>query len=261
MIRENTILKKLNNNELVIGTFVKYNDASAIEILGLCGFDFFVIDAEHVLYDPNSITGLLQASDISGIVPIVRVRENRAVEILQALDAGALGTLVPQVNTVESAKSAADSSKYPPTGKRGYAPTHRAAGYGLMNVDEYVQKANRNILLGCYCETLECVNVLDEILEVEGIDLMFIGPNDLAASMGFIGQPNHPEVLLIIDEVISKVVKSGKTAGTIASNVEEAMEWISKGCRFITISSDQGMMSKMAKDIVNDFKTAISSGR
>lgn len=260
MIRLNSIKQKLKQGKPVIGTFVKLSDPSAIEIIGLSGFDFFVVDCEHVGYNPESIVNLLRAADISGIVPLIRVRENRPVEILQALDAGALGVLVPQVNSRIQAQAAADAAHYPPAGTRGYAPTHRAAGYGLMPARSYVEAAEQAVFLGCYCETMACIHELSDILTLPGIDLIFIGPNDLAASMGYLAQPDHPDVVQVIRKAVGQIAASDKAAGIIASNPEDALQWIERGCSFVTISSDQGLMAKAAREMIEPLKAYLKRG-
>lgn len=151
MVRENKVKQKLKNGEAVIGTFVKTVDPSVIEILGCSGMEFFVIDSEHVSYNPETITDLVRASDLTGIVPIVRVREATAVNIMQALDTGALGYHAPNVDTPEQARIAVDAGRYTPLGNRGFAPTHRAANYGMMDKQEYIDKANKEILTIIHC--------------------------------------------------------------------------------------------------------------
>jgi len=252
MIKKNNIKQKIKNGENVIGTFVKFTDASTIEIIGLLGFEFFVLDNEHVSMNRESMVNIIRAADATGIVPLVRVRENRPVEILQALDSGALGVQIPQVNTLEEAKSVVRSVKYAPMGDRGFAPTHRAARYGIMDPVAYVEQSNEETLVVCYCETGTAVDNLDEILTVEGIDVIFVGPFDLSQSLGLTGQPKHPKVMEAIDKVIMKTTRAGKAVGIIASDAAEAKWWIDKGVQYITISSDQGMIVSRGKQIMSD---------
>lgn len=254
MIRENKVKQKLKNGEPVIGTFVKNMDPGIVEILGNAGMEFFVIDSEHVSYNPESITNLVRAADLSGIVPIVRVRESTAVNIMQALDTGALGYHAPNVDTPEQARIAVDAGRYAPKGNRGFAPTHRAANYGMMEKQEYIDMANSQILTVLHCETMESVRNLDEILKLEELDVIFIGPMDLSQSLGrdVMGQRNHPKLLETIDLIIDKVRKSGKAVGTVADNTEMARELIAKGVQYIPVSSDQGMIGNMAKKIVKE---------
>ena len=256
MVRENKVKQKLKNGEVVIGTFVKTTDPSVVEILGNTGMDFFVIDSEHVSYNPETITNLVRASDLTGIVPIVRVKEATAVNIMQALDTGALGYHAPNVDTPEQAEIAVSAGRYAPLGNRGFAPTHRAANYGMMDKQEYIDKANKEILTILHCETMEAVKNLDEILKQEELDVIFIGPMDLSQSLGreVMGQRNHPKLLENIDLIIDKVRKAGKAVGTVAGTPEMAKELIEKGVQYIPMSSDQGMIAGMAKKFVQEMK-------
>lgn len=254
MIRENKMKRIFSEGKYAVGTFVKINDPSSIEALGICGFDFVVIDNEHVSMSKQALVDVIRAAELTGLVPIVRVRENSPVEILQALDSGALGVQIPQVNTKEDAKIAVGSCKYEPRGNRGFAPSHRAAGYGTMNIYDYIQMSNDNTLVVCHCETVECMNNLDEILKEEDLDVVFIGPMDLSQSMGIIGEGNNPKLIEAIDSIIDKVIKAGKAVGTVAPNEEKAKEYIEKGVQFITISSDLGMITTVSKNIIKSLK-------
>lgn len=249
MIRENKVKKKLKEGKPVIGTFVKLVDASVIEILGEVGMEFFVIDSEHVAFNPETVTNLVRASDLTGIVPIVRVNEATPVNIMQALDTGALGFHAPNVDTFEQAKRAVDAGRYAPLGNRGFAPSHRGALYSLMDVQEYIEKANSEVLTVLHCETMESVSNLDEMLKLPELDVIFIGPMDLSQSLGreVMGQRNHPQLLEAIDTIIEKVTKAGKAVGTVAGSVEMARELIAKGVQYIPISCDQAMIANAAK--------------
>ncbi|MDO4287804.1 MAG: aldolase/citrate lyase family protein [Eubacterium sp.] len=254
MIRKNKVKQLLKEGKTAIGTFIKTTDASAVEIMGMCGLDFFVIDSEHVSYNPETITDLVRVSDISGIVPIVRIKEGTPVNIMQALDLGALGFHAPNVDTFDHAKCVVESARYVPLGNRGFAPSHRAAGYGLMDKKEYIKMANEEILTILHCETMEAVSNLDQILTLPELDVIFIGPMDLSQSLGadVMGDRNHPKLLKTIDEIIDKVNAAGKAVGTVASDAKMAKVLMDKGVRYIPISSDQGMMADMAKAIVKD---------
>ena len=255
-MRINKVKRALKEGKVVIGTFVKMTDPSSVEIMGMAGFDFFVMDNEHVAMDKSTVTNMLRASDISGIVPLIRIRENTAVEIMQALDAGALGVQVPNVDTYEEAKLAVESSRYAPLGNRGFAPTHRAAEYGFQNKLEYLKMANEEILTVIHCETATSLANLDEILTLEELDAVFIGPMDLSQSLGadVIGRDDHPKLQEAINQIIEKVIKSGKAVGTVAANPDAAKKLIEKGVRYILISADQGMISSAAKKIVGEMK-------
>lgn len=248
MIRENKVKKMLKDGKSAIGTFVKINDPAVVEVLGSSGYDFIIIDNEHTAMNKESMVNLIRAADISGIVPTVRVRENSAAEILQALDAGALGVQVPQVDTLQEARDVVDRVKYWPGGKRGFVASHRACGYGVMEPMEYARMSNENTLVVCYCETADAIKNLDEILSVQDIDVIFMGPYDLSQALGVIGQPNHPKVIESMDYITKKVLNSGKAVGTIAPDAAKAQELINKGVQYISLSSDIGLIASLSKN-------------
>jgi len=254
MIRENKIKAGLKEGKNYIGTFVKMTDASSVEIISMCGFDFIIIDCEHTHFSKETVVSLLRASDISGITPIVRVRENDRAQILHALDSGALGVMVPETSTKESLQKIVEDTFYYPIGKRGYTASSRAAGYGFMNPAEYAKEANRNIMTIAYVETSEALENLDEMLTVPDIDVMWIGPMDLSQSLGVIGESKHPIVLDTIDKIIEKCKNSGIATGTIAANAAEAKKLIDKGVQLIGLSSDQAMISYAGRQFISQLK-------
>ena len=141
-MRENLLKKKIKNGESAIGTFVKLTDAAVPELLALAGFDFFVLDTEHVAVDREQLTNIVRAADAAGITPIVRVRENNQVEILQNLDLGYAGVQVPNVDTPAATRDLVSYVKYTPYGVRGLSPSVRACGYGTCGVQDYIDTAN-----------------------------------------------------------------------------------------------------------------------
>lgn len=168
------------------------------------------------------------------------------MEVLQALDSGALGVQVPNVDTFEQASNLARYAKYTPDGTRGFSPSVRAAHYGQMDKMEYVKFANENTLVVSHCETVTCVENLDEILTIPNIDVIFIGPMDLSQSLGVIGQATHPLVVETIDKVIKKVRAAGKAVG-IVSSPDKAQEYIDRGVQYLLVGTDQGMVAGAAK--------------
>ena len=256
MIRENPVKRTLKNGGNVIGTWTKITDPAAIEVLALCGFDFFILDREHVSFNNETMVNLLRAAELSGIVPVVRVRENRAIDILQALDAGALGIQVPQVDTRADAEAVIRAVKYAPLGERGYALSHRAGGYGTLPASEYIARSNDETLVVCYCESKAAVDNLAEITALEQLDVVFIGPFDLSQSLGVIGQLDHPLLTDSIDRVIEQTRAAGKACGIISSDADEAAMWFARGVQYVTIASDLGLMAAQGKRFVSQLKDA-----
>ncbi len=249
-MRENLLKKKIQNGESAVGTFMKLTDPAVPELLALAGFDFFVLDTEHVAVDREQLTNIVRAADAAGITPIVRVRENQQVEILQNLDLGYAGVQVPNVDTPEQAKNLVSYVKYTPLGVRGLSPSVRACDYGTCGVEEYIEAANANTMVISHCETRTCVENLDEVLKVEGIDVIFIGSMDLSQSYGVPGKTSDPEVRAAIDTVITKTLAAGKAVGTTAGSAQAARELIARGVRYILLSSDEGIIIKWGKDAI-----------
>ena len=243
-MRENLLKKKIQNGESAIGTFVKLTDPAVPELLALAGFDFFVLDTEHVAVDREQLSNIVRAADAAGITPIVRVRENQQVEILQNLDLGYAGVQVPNVDTPEQARNLVSYVKYTPLGVRG-------RDYGTCGVQEYIDTANANTMIVSHCETKTCVENLDEVLKVDGIDVIFIGPMDLSQSHGVPGKTTDPEVKAAIDTITAKTLAAGKAVGTTAASAEAAKALIAKGVQYILLSSDEGIIVKWGKETIS----------
>lgn len=253
-MRENQLKKKFQNGESAIGTFVKLTDPAVPEILALAGFDFFVLDTEHVAIDREQLTNIVRAADAAGITPIVRVRENQQVEVLQNLDLGYAGVQVPNVDTAQEARDLVSYVKYTPLGVRGLSPSVRACGYGTCGVQDYIDAANANTIVIAHCETKTCVENLDEVLKVEGLDVIFIGPMDLSQSYGVPGNTADPEVKAAIETVTAKTLAAGKVVGTVAGTPAAAKALIEKGVQYILLASDQGMIAKWGKSAIEQIR-------
>ncbi len=253
-MRENTLKTKIKNGQSAIGTFVKLSDGAIPELLALAGFDFFVLDTEHVAVDREQLTHIVRSADAAGITPIVRVRQNNQVEILQNLDLGYAGVQVPNVDSAQEAAELVTYVKYTPLGVRGLSPSVRACGYGTCGVQDYIDSANAQTMVISHCETKECVADIDNVLKVEGIDVIFIGPMDLSQSYGVPGKPGTPEVQAAIDAVTAKTLAAGKAVGTVAGNAQAAKALIAKGVQYILLSSDQAMMMQWGKQAIAEIK-------
>ena len=254
MIRSNPLKAGLKAGKSYVGTFAKMVDASVVELFALCGFDYFIVDNEHSQMNKESMLGLLRAADISGIVPIVRVRENSRSQILQALDAGALGVMVPETSTVAEVEHVISSALYAPQGSRGYTASNRAAGYGSMDAAQYARTANENVMTIVYCETLEAISNLDAMLAVPNVDVLWMGPMDLSQALGVTGQPNHPKVVAAMDDIIARCQKAGVAVGTIAGDAPTTQDLLRRGVQLIGLSSDQAMIVNAGKRFLKEIR-------
>ena len=254
MLHENKVKQRLKNGETVIGSFVKTNDPAVVEVMAMAGFDFILVDNEHTAMNIENLVNIFRTAEIYNLPAMVRVRTNHPVEILQALDAGALGVLSPQINTVADAQLLVQSAKFAPEGRRGFAHSSRAAEYGTLSPLDYPAIANERTLVLCYCETIEAIQNLDEILQIAEIDLIFVGPFDLSQALGVIGDIDHPKVQEAYDNIIRKSRAAGKAVGTIAANPTQARRLIEKGIQYIVLNSDLGLMLTAAKGMLKELR-------
>lgn len=246
-MRKNQAKEKILNGGTAYGVFCTFYSPAIVELVGRLGFDFVLIDAEHGPAGVESCEHMVRAAETVGIATYIRVAMNIRQNILRYLDIGALGVQLPMVNTREEAEAVVEAVKYPPQGRRGLAAV-RAADYGLtMSLEEYTLKANQETLVSIQVETLEAVNNLDELLSVDGVDIFFIGPNDLSTSMGYAGQVNHPEVQAMIEKLVRRIHTAGRIAGTTAYNHEALVKAKERGFQYI-LHSVVPMLTKSARE-------------
>lgn len=243
-----TLKQRLSAGEKTIGAFLQTASPVAAEILAGSGFDWLIVDLEHAPGDFGNLLAQLQAMSGSRSVPFARAPWNDAVAIKRILDTGVMGVLVPYVNTREEAEAAVAACKYPPQGIRGVAGSPRAAGYG-RNAKAYLSAANEQTIVIVAVETGQAVDNLEVILAVDGIDGIFIGPMDLASSLGYLGDPSVPHVKEVIAGIERKVLASGKFLGTVATTWDQARTCFDKGYRWLILLQD-GMALRTAGDAV-----------
>ena len=247
-MKKNLVKEKIKRGEIALGVAITISSPEVTEILANLGFDWLFIDMEHAPLEVKDVEHIIQAIEYTDVTPIVRVPSNDPVVIKRVLDVGALGIIVPLVSSRKDAEHALRACKYPPRGIRGCGP-RRAALYGLK-LEEYLNRADEEIMVVIQIETKEAVNNLKEILQVKGIDATFVGPMDLSASYGLLGQPNHPK----IKEIIRKIAKAHKGTGVIpgiASSIDMLKEHIAMGYKLINIASDCGLIIDKGKEIIS----------
>lgn len=234
-MRPNTTKAKLKAGETVFGCFVRYPDASLIEVLGYQDFDFLVFDGEHGVIEPRDCEHMVRAAELRGVTPIVRATTNAPPVILRYMDTGAHGVHVPWVNSAVEADAVVRSVKYYPRGIRGLAAV-RAADYAQRApFGEYIQQANAETLVVIHIETIDAVSRLPEIVQVDGLDVIFIGPTDLSHSLGVPGDVQHPTVQAAIQQIVDTVAPTGLALGIMVGNAQAAQQWRQRGARYITV--------------------------
>jgi len=229
----NELRQKLAAGQLAVGSFIYIPSAKLTEIISLIGFDFVVIDMEHGPVDIGLAEDMVRAAEWAGATPIIRVTHNSPHLILRALDIGALGLHVPEINDAAGARAMVASMKYGPEGQRGLAGV-RAAKYGLKGpLAEYTAAANRETLAIAHIENVKAVENLDDLLAVEGIDIYYLGPVDLSNSLGIPGQTKDPRVVEMVEDTIKRIVSAGKVAGCIATEDKAARRYIDLGVLYL----------------------------
>lgn len=232
-MRKNLTKEKIKAGQAAYGVFINISCPSIVEVIGLLGFDFVLIDAEHGPMDLETCENMIRAADRVNTTPLVRIAMNMQQNILRYLDSGALGVQLPLLNTKADVENVVRSVRYRPEGRRGLAGV-RANDWGLSGpLGEYVKTANEENLVICQIETMEAVDNLKEILTVPGVDVVFIGPNDLSAAMGYAGQVKHPEVQSMIERLVGEIKAAGKAMGTVAYDLDTLRLRKEQGFQFI----------------------------
>ena len=248
----NQMKHDLRQGKKLLGAWLQLCSPMSAEIFARAGFDFLIIDMEHAPGDTMTLLSQLHAMGKFPVSSLVRAPWNDFVTIKKILDVGVQGIHVPYVNTAAEAKEAVRAVRYAPEGIRGIAGSPRACGYGLDGKN-YFENANAEILMYVALETPEAVANLDAIMEIPEVDGIFIGPMDMAASMGHIGNPGHPDVQKVFAEVEKKVIGSGKFLGTVAGDYDAASALFKRGYQLVIAMSDSIELSKRSRGMVDSF--------
>ena len=225
--------RKLMAGEPAFGVSVMFPSPHIVDIVGRLGFDWVLIDCEHGSISLESVELMVMAAETAGITPIARPPVNSFEAIGQLMDRGVMGVQVPHVNTAEDARGAVESVKYHPTGERGLAAGVRAASYGYgMSMSEYAEQSNAETLVCVQIEEGEAVRNVDEIVQVEGVDVFFVGPSDLSQSLGYPGRPDAPVVREAMDSVFATIAAAGKVSGS-AGNASAHRRYMDQGVTYL----------------------------
>jgi 2-keto-3-deoxy-L-rhamnonate aldolase RhmA len=240
---------KLKDGGLAIGTMIsEIRNPNLAYMLAQCGFDFFIIDNEHGAYSPETISNIIAAARGAGISIVVRIPEIRREAIMKPLDSGAAGLLVPMVNTADQAKEIMKYAKYPPMGERGVALSRAHSSYGRPDAAEYLDQANQAKFIAVQAESPQAIENLEAIASTPGVDAIFVGPADLSVSMGIPGQITHPKEVEAIEKVLAICQKHDVVPGIHMSKLKTLKDWIRRGMRFVTFSSDVDLLARAAQE-------------
>lgn len=252
----NSFKQALKDGKTVFGCWLGLADTFSAEVMGTAGFDWLVIDGEHAPNDLRSILAQLQVLEASPSHPVVRVPIGQTYMIKQVLDAGAQTVLVPMLDNADQARQLVRDVRYPPHGDRGvgYALT-RAAQFS--KIADYGTTADAQICLLVQVESIKGLENLDDILALDGIDGVFIGPADLAADMGHMGNAMHPDVQDAIMGALSKIDAAGKAAGILSTKDEMTHAAIKAGARFVAVGADVLILSHTAQALASKWRDTL----
>lgn len=251
----NTFKRALQAGETQIGVFLGLCDPYSAELMAGTGFDWLLIDGEHAPNTPESVMRQLQAIAAYPVRPVVRTVDHDPARIKQYLDVGVQTLLVPMVESADEARALVRAMRYSPNGIRGVG-TALARAARWNGVDGYFAQADAEMCLIVQVESRAGLAAVDEILAVEGVDAVFIGPADLAASLGHLGNPGHEEVKAVIADTLARIRKSGKAAGVFSADPAAAARYLDSGASFIAVGVDTLLLRNAAVKLAASFKDA-----
>lgn len=254
----NRIREKFLNHELSVGTFTQLSSTVAVECLGRTGLDYVLIDTEHSAVGIEFLSSAITAADAAGIVPLVRINDITRSKVLQPLDYGAQGLIVPAVETVDQVRRLVEYAKFPPVGNRGFCPT-RDGGYGydeisMQGTEAYFAHANRETLLIPQCETVGCLEHIEEITAMDGVDGIFVGPFDLSIALGRPMAFDCDEMRAALDRILNACHKNNKMAFIFCGDAQAAKTRAAQGFDSVTAGLDIMALVDSYRAIVQDIR-------
>ena len=240
-----SLKSRIAGGEALLGTFLKTPHPHIVEVLASSGLDCICIDAEHAPFDRRDIDACVMAARVSGFPVLVRTPSNAPEQILNALDCGADGVLVPHVRSAADARAIALSAQYAPGG-RGYAGSSRAAGYGTVSMPDHKAASAARTVVIAQIEDAEALDEIDAIAAVEGIDALFVGRIDLTVSLGC-ESPDDPKVIAAVERIVAACVASNRPVGMFVSRTSDVAIWREKGATLFLLGSDHGFVREGAK--------------
>ncbi|MGP6139256.1 HpcH/HpaI aldolase family protein [Jeotgalibaca sp. A127] len=254
---QNNMISKLENDEKLLGTFVETNDTLIIEALSVAGFDYFIVDLEHSTTPISSLKELVQTADYRNITPLLRISDISRENILRALDIGIQGLVIPNVRSVEEVRRIVNWGKYPPLGQRGFF-TSRLTDFGfderVKDIETLFADMNENTLIIPQCETVESLENIEEIVAMEGVAGIFLGPYDLSIAMGIPTQFNHPKFVEAVERIRKAVNDNGKFIITFSMDVEDTKQYYQKGFHAVTFGMDTNLMINAGRKLIEEVK-------
>ncbi len=256
---KNTFKEKIAAGQNPIGTICSLLSENVVEALGYTGIDYVVIDNEHSPVEAETTLSMVRAAEHGNLTPLARVREISRPAVLKLLDIGAQGLIVPNVKTVDEVKQLVSWSKYNPIGNRGFSGS-RKDGWGFMlemSVRETMDFFNDQVLLIPQCETTEALAAIEEIVAVEGVDGIFVGPYDLSIAMGIPGEFDNPEFVAAVDRITKACKNAGKFTMIYTGSVRSAIDYFRAGFDTVAYSMDAAFLINGCRDATAAIREAV----
>lgn len=255
---KNKLREKMLSGEKTIGSFFELGSGSAMECLALSGLDYVIIDTEHGPYDPLSALEFIRVARLYGVTPLARVPEISRPAILKLLDAGAMGLVIPDVNSVDEVRNIVRWGKYPPLGNRGVAPTAGTdfwmKDYATQGLEHYFEVCNRETMLFPQCETIGCLEHIEKIVAIDGVDGIFIGPFDLSTAMGIPGQFEKAEFQSALRHIQKVCAAAGKPSIIYAASEKAVKDGFDIGFDSVTYNMDVNILINAYKEALKRLK-------
>lgn len=246
----NKLKARLKNGEQLLGTMVTtFASPDIARILKVCGFDFFIVDCEHGAFTTREVANIIAEARGIHMPALVRIPEMRREHALKFMEMGAAGLLLPNTESAAQARMLVDCAKYAPLGRRGVSLSRPHTDFEKVDGPVYMRASNEDTLLMCQIESRAGVEQIEEILAVEGIDVGFIGPNDLSQDYGILGQFTHPDIVAAFERVIAAAREKGKYAGVHFGAAGPLKPWLGKGMQINMWNSDNGLLALGATGI------------
>ena len=251
LIQQNKTKQKLQQGLPVYGVISTSGDPQLAELFGLSGIDYYILDAEHGLIDPAQAVNVISACERTNITPLVRIGPKDPKLVLQYLDAGMLGVMMPGLETVDEVQMLVEAVKYQPIGKRGMGISRASAytAYSGTSAPEYIKFANENTMVIIQFEDEALLPNFEAMCSVDGVDACMIGPRDLSLNMGFPDGPNHPEVQTVIDQAIAIMKDANITAGITAGTRADSAKQVARGANMI-LATAQTLVFSASKEFL-----------
>ncbi len=252
----NELKEKMEAGKKPVGTFLELGSTSVVECLALSGFDYIIIDTEHGPFETESVMEFVCAAKRRNMTPLVRVKDFSRAAVLKNLDVGAMGLIIPNIRSLDDVRQVVEYGKYFPLGKRGVA-YGRGCGYGMekeQTMAEYFEECNRETMLIPQCETAECLEQIEEVVKIPGVDGIFVGPYDLSTALGKPGQFQDPEMIEAVERIRKACAAAGKPCFIYADSTEKGKKYLSEGFDTITLSMDAILLIQAMKQMIAEVK-------